>query len=106
MCPLTAIIATTLASCASGHGQLTVPAVRPDPNGQTQSSIQREPVFTLNGPVFDHSATGMRCHDHAPSSTAPETELTAGAAFDATWTMEAGHPGDCYCYISNDADVQ
>ncbi|CAK9090380.1 unnamed protein product [Durusdinium trenchii] len=34
----------------------------------------------------------------------PQTTLKAGETFEATWTMEAGHPGDCYFYLSYDAD--
>ena len=43
---------------------------------------------------------GMRCHDFSPSPEGPESTLQAGGSFEATWTMEAGHPGDCYFYLS------
>ena len=43
---------------------------------------------------------GMRCHDFSPSPEGAESTLQAGGSFEATWTMEAGHPGDCYFYLS------
>ena len=46
---------------------------------------------------------GMRCHDFQAGD--PETTLEAGGSFDATWTMEAGHPGDCYFYLSSTAGI-
>ena len=46
---------------------------------------------------------GMRCHDFQAGG--PETTLEAGQSFDATWTMEAGHPGDCYFYLSSTAGI-
>jgi hypothetical protein len=45
----------------------------------------------------------MRCHDFQAGG--PETTLEAGQSFDATRTMEAGHPGDCYFYLSSTAGI-
>lgn len=86
-----------------GHGQLTVPLVRGDSQGRRESYEQRAPVFTLGGNRGGYSATSMRCHDFSPDDS-PQTTLKAGETFEATWTMEAGHPGDCYFYLSYDAD--
>lgn len=88
---------------ALGHGQLTVPLVRGDSQGRRESYEQRAPVYTLGGNRGGYSATSMRCHDFQPGN-GPETTLQAGQSFDATWTMEAGHPGDCYFYLSYDED--
>lgn len=84
----------------AGHGQLTVPFVRGDSQGRRESYEQRAPVYTIDGNRGGYSATSMRCHDF--QSEEPQTTLQAGASFDATWTMEAGHPGDCYFYVSYD----
>ena len=86
-----------------GHGQLTVPLVRGDSQGRRESYEQRAPVFTIGGNRDGYSATSMRCHDFSPDDT-PQTTLQAGDTFEATWTMEAGHPGDCYFYLSYDSD--
>lgn len=93
-----------LPMCALGHGQLTVPLVRGDSQGRKESYEQRAPVYVLAGNRGGYSATSMRCHDFQPSNAGPETSLQAGESFDATWTMEAGHPGDCYFYLSYDED--
>lgn len=85
---------------ALGHGQLTVPLVRGDSQGRRESYEQRAPVYTLGGNRGGYSATSMRCHDFQAGG--PETTLEAGQSFDATRTMEAGHPGDCYFYLSYD----
>jgi len=89
---------------AAGHGQLTVPLVRGDSLGRRESHEQRAPVYTLDGNRGGYSPTSMRCHDFNPDSDGPKTTLQAGSSFDVTWTMEAGHPGDCYFYISYDPD--
>lgn len=84
----------------SAHGQLTVPSPRKDPNGNEQSHLQVEPVFTINGPRAQYTANSMRCHDFAASTE--KTTVTAGTNLPMTWIMEASHPGDCYVYISYD----
>mmetsp|Transcript_48022 Transcript_48022/g.89920 ORF Transcript_48022/g.89920 Transcript_48022/m.89920 type:complete len:392 (+) Transcript_48022:77-1252(+) len=91
-------------SLAAAHGQLTVPLVRGDSIGRRESHEQRAPVYTLDGNRGGYSPTSMRCHDFLPDADGPQTTLQAGATFDVTWTMEAGHPGDCYFYVSYDAD--
>jgi hypothetical protein len=85
---------------AIAHGQLTVPRPRLDTNGNSESHLQEEPVFTLDGPRAQYSATSMRCHDFGPSSE--KTTITAGANLALTWTMSVPHPGDCYVYVSYD----
>eukprot|EP00437_Effrenium_voratum_P067687 CAMPEP_0181509740 /NCGR_PEP_ID=MMETSP1110-20121109/60504_1 /TAXON_ID=174948 /ORGANISM="Symbiodinium sp., Strain CCMP421" /LENGTH=371 /DNA_ID=CAMNT_0023639315 /DNA_START=11 /DNA_END=1125 /DNA_ORIENTATION=- len=86
---------------ARGHGQLTRPWVRQDSDGETESWRQRAPVYTLGGNRDGYSATSMRCHDFQPTVGGKDV-LEAGVSFEATWTMEAGHPGDCYFYLSYD----
>ncbi|CAJ1418029.1 unnamed protein product [Effrenium voratum] len=86
---------------ARGHGQLTRPLVRQDSDGETESWRQRAPVYTLGGNRDGYSATSMRCHDFQPT-VGGKGVLDAGLSFEATWTMEAGHPGDCYFYLSYD----
>merc|ERR1712061_783842 len=91
----------------SGHGQLTVPRVRPDIDGNLDSYRQREPVYNLQGPLthsHTYSSTSMRCHDFVPDGE--KTQLQAGMPFDVTWTCQACHPGDCYLYLSYDNDTQ
>mmetsp|Transcript_53981 Transcript_53981/g.155834 ORF Transcript_53981/g.155834 Transcript_53981/m.155834 type:complete len:765 (-) Transcript_53981:138-2432(-) len=108
----TAANALRLCSCAaallvlaSGHGQLVMPQVRPDSHGELESWEHRRPAFTSElGNVFGASETSYRCHDMRPAPGPPPTTLVAGQAFNATWKMEAGHPGDCYFYLSYDAD--
>ena len=97
-------ISMTLLPGTLGHGQLTVPLVRGDSQGRRESYEQRAPVYTMGGNRGGYSATSMRCHDFSPSPESPETTLQAGGSFEATWTMEAGHPGDCYFYLSYDED--
>ncbi|CAE7229448.1 IREH1 [Symbiodinium sp. CCMP2592] len=100
---------------SSNHAKLTdfggcrpitdeVPLVRGDSLGRRESHEQRAPVYTLDGNRGGYSSTSMRCHDFNPDSDGPKTTLQAGSSFDVTWTMEAGHPGDCYFYISYDPD--
>lgn len=93
------LLAAALPSAAA-HGQLTVPLVRGDSQGRRESHEQRAPVYTLDGNRGGYSATSMRCHDF--DSEAPASTLVAGQSFEVTWTMEAGHPGDCYFYLSYD----
>jgi len=103
----TASAAAALAalSGAAGHGQMTTPAVRPDADGFAESFVQRRPTHTLSGPMFGYGAGAYRCRELPPASGAPETTLVAGQAFDVAWKMEAGHPRDCYLYVSYDLDV-
>lgn len=96
-------LAITVPSGVLGHGQLTVPLVRGDSQGLRESHEQRAPVFTIAGNRGGYSETSMRCHDFLPDDS-PQTTLQAGETFEATWTMEAGHPGDCYFYLSYDSD--
>jgi len=106
--PGTASAAAALAALlarAAGHGQMTTPAVRPDADGFAESFVQRRPTHTLSGPVFGYGAGAYRCRELPPTGGAPETTLVAGQAFDVAWKMEAGHPGDCYLYVSYDSDV-
>jgi len=104
MCSFRALVNLAAVALAAGHGQLTVPLVRVDSVGRRESHEQRAPVYTLDGNRGGYSPTSMRCHDFNPDSDGAKTTLQAGSSFDVTWTMEAGHPGDCYFYVSYDPD--
>eukprot|EP00931_Biecheleriopsis_adriatica_P097849 TRINITY_DN716_c0_g1_i1.p1 TRINITY_DN716_c0_g1~~TRINITY_DN716_c0_g1_i1.p1 ORF type:complete len:542 (-),score=81.35 TRINITY_DN716_c0_g1_i1:43-1599(-) len=96
------IVLSLLLRSAEGHGQLTVPQVRPDSIGRTESWMQRAPVYTLDGERGGYSANSIRCHDFTNGA---KTTVQAGTELDVKWTTEAGHPGDCYFYVSYDADA-
>jgi len=50
--------------------------------------------------------TDFVCRDDPVySNPSSYIELTAGSSFNVTWDLTAAHPGDCFVYMSYDADL-
>lgn len=79
----------------AAHGHLSVPTIRGPHKRQDEH----------NAPVAFPLGSDFVCRNDGPLDPSKYTVLTAGQTTTMTWAMEAAHPGDCFAYISYDADL-
>eukprot|EP00732_Lithocolla_globosa_P004079 Lithocolla_globosa_v1_NODE_3549_length_1640_cov_113.752681.p1 type:complete len:442 gc:universal NODE_3549_length_1640_cov_113.752681:1471-146(-) len=100
-------VLSALVGAVAGHGALTVPSPRLDPQGRAASYIQDQPVFNMQGPMthadITYTSNAMRCRDYSTPTTTV-TPLVAGGSVGMEWYLSATHPGDCFVYISHPDD--
>jgi len=82
-----------LALGALGHGHLAVPT--------TRDIVQNIRVDLQNAPTGWN--TDFVCRGLAAGT--PQVTLTAGEALTVQWSMSAAHVGDCFFYLSYDANL-
>eukprot|EP01114_Cavostelium_apophysatum_P012784 TRINITY_DN2947_c0_g1_i1.p1 TRINITY_DN2947_c0_g1~~TRINITY_DN2947_c0_g1_i1.p1 ORF type:complete len:577 (-),score=113.15 TRINITY_DN2947_c0_g1_i1:162-1892(-) len=79
----------------AAHGHLSVPQNR----GYTKRQDEN------NAPVAYPLASDFVCRSDPAMPSNMWTTLTAGATSTVQWALEAPHPGDCFLYLSYDADA-
>lgn len=81
----------------ASHGHVSIPITRDVSLAKRQDE--------QNAPVSFPLISDFVCRNYSASPQSQWATLTAGTSAPIQWAMEAPHPGDCFAYLSYDADT-
>lgn len=82
------------------HGQLS----NPTPRGVYAGKDQEQEIIPINS-ALEFNFTSFICRDDPVAPKDKWVSLTAGGILNVAWDFPAPHPGDCFIYMTYDADL-